>query len=307
MLDVALLGTGGMMPLPKRWLTSCMMRYNGSNLLIDCGEGTQIALRELGWSCKPIDAILITHFHADHIAGLPGLLLTMGNSDRKEPVTIYGPKGIERIVRAARTFAPELPFETRFVEIQGNEQTFEISGLSVTAFRVNHRVLCYSYEVQVHRGGRFDVEKAKAANIPLKLWSPLQKGAVIEYEGRTLTPDMVLGETRRGLKVVYSTDTRPTPDIVSHAEDADLLILEGMYGDHEKDDDARQKKHMTMPEAAEIARKAQPKELWFTHYSPSLIRPDQYMDEIRKIFPQAEAPRDGRNTSLAFDDEEEQK
>ena len=306
MLDVALLGTGGMMPLPKRWLTSCLLRCNGSSVLIDCGEGTQIALRDLGWSCKPIDTIFITHFHADHIAGLPGLLLTMGNADRTEPVTIIGPKGVGNIVRAARTIAPELPFETIPREINGNEEAFRFGDLTVTAFRVNHRITCYSYKVEIERKGRFDVEKAKANNIPLKFWSPLQKGAVIEHEGRTLTPDMVLGEERRGLKLVYSTDTRPTADIARHADHADLLILEGMYGGHDKDDNAKGYKHMTMLEAATLAKKAQPKELWLTHYSPSLVRPDEYLPELRKIFPNTIAAKDGRNTTLLFDDEEAQ-
>ena len=306
MLDVALLGTGGMMPLPKRWLTSCMLRCNGSSTLIDCGEGTQIALKELGWSCKSLDTILLTPFHADHIAGLPGLLLTMGNADRTDPVTIIGPRGVGNIVRAARVIAPELPFETQYKEIASAEESFTFGGLRATAFRVNHRVPCYAWRIEVPRIGRFDVEKAKANNIPLKFWNPLQKGAELEYEGRLLTPDMVLGRTRRGLKLVYATDTRPTKDIVRHAADADLFICEGMYGDMEKLEKARGNKHMMMQEAAELAREAQPKEMWLTHYSPSLVRPDEYLEELRRIFPRTIAARDGRCVSLLFEEDEKE-
>ena len=120
MLDVCLLGTGGMMPLPGRRLTALMTRYNGSSLLIDCGEGTQVAIKEKGWTFKPIDAICFTHYHADHISGLPGLLLTMGNTDRREPLTMIGPKGLERVVTALRTIAPELPFQvTKRLRVDG--------------------------------------------------------------------------------------------------------------------------------------------------------------------------------------------
>lgn len=124
MLDVCLLGTGGMMPLPHRWLTSLMTRCDGSNILIDCGEGTQVALKEKGWSPKPIDLMLFTHFHADHISGLPGLLLTMGNAERTEPVLMVGPKGLERVVNALKVIAPELPFEIQFKELKENEERF---------------------------------------------------------------------------------------------------------------------------------------------------------------------------------------
>ena len=134
MLDVCLLGTGGMMPLPYRWLTSLMTRFNGSSVLIDCGEGTQIAIKEKGWSFKPIDILCFTHYHADHISGLPGLLLTMGNADRREPLTMIGPKGLERVVSAMRVIAPELPFEIKFMELQDAEETIEINGYKITAF-----------------------------------------------------------------------------------------------------------------------------------------------------------------------------
>lgn len=305
MIDISLLGTGGMMPLPKRWLTSLLLRYNGSSLLIDCGEGTQIALREVGWSFKPIDTILLTHFHADHISGLPGMFLTMGNADRTDPVTVIGPKGVERVIAAVRVMAPELPFEIRCVPIEGNEQEFDVSGLKVKAFRVNHNIPCYGYSVSLARAGRFDAEAAKAADIPLKFWNPLQKGSTIEYEGRTLTPDMVMGGARKGLKLTYCTDTRPTKSIVDNASGSDLFICEGMYGDPEKEAKAKDYRHMTMEEAANLARDAGVKEMWLTHYSPSLVRPSEYMEKVRKIFPNAAAAKDGRTAVLNFEDEDE--
>ena len=134
MLDVCLLGTGGMMPLPRRFLTSLMMRYNGSNLMIDCGEGTQVAVKAKGWSFKPIDVICFTHYHADHISGLPGLLLTMGNAERTEPLLLAGPKGLERVASALRVIAPELPFPVIYREFSGTEEKFQVGGYDITAF-----------------------------------------------------------------------------------------------------------------------------------------------------------------------------
>ena len=216
MLDVCLLGSGGMMPLPYRWLTALMMRYNGSSVLIDCGEGTQIAVKEKGWNFKPIDVICFTHFHGDHISGLPGLLLTMGNAERTEPLTMIGPKGLERVVTALRTIAPELPFPIRFLEINGLEQTFALNGYRLKAFRVNHNVTCYGYTLELDRAGRFQADRAKEQNIPLAYWNRLQKGETIEAEGRIFTPDMVLGAPRKGIKLTYCTDTRPTKSIVEN-------------------------------------------------------------------------------------------
>lgn len=303
MLDVCLLGCGGMMPLPRRWLTALMLRYNGSSILIDCGEGTQIAIKEKGWSFKPIDVICFTHYHGDHISGLPGLLLSMGNAERHEPLTLIGPKGLERVVNALRTIAPELPFEIYYKEIQGTEETFEMNGYRIRAFRVNHNVLCYGYTMEIDRAGKFDVERAKAANIPLCCWNPLQKGNVVEFEGVHYTPDMVLGEARKGIKLTYTTDTRPTRSIIQNAEHSDLFVCEGMYGEDDKKSKALEHKHMMFKEAAKLAAEAEVSELWLTHYSPSLVRPEESMDGVREIFPNAYPGKDGKSTVLSFEEE----
>ena len=302
MLDICLLGTGGMMPLPYRWLTSMMARYNGTGILIDCGEGTQIALKEKGWSPKPIDIICFTHYHADHISGLPGMLLTMGNAERTEPLLLIGPKGLTKVVNSLRVIAPELPFEVNCMELTEAWQTIAFDGFRIETYRVNHNVLCYGYNIIVERIGRFDVDRALQLNIPKNYWNRLQKGEIIETEQGTLTPDMVLGEPRRGLKVTYCTDTRPTESIVHAAAGADLFICEGMYGEPEKQQKAREYKHMTFYEAAELAKRAEVKEMWLTHYSPSLTRPEDYMREVRSIFPNAVAAKDGRSVDLMFEE-----
>lgn len=290
------------MPLPYRWLTALMVRYNGSSLLIDCGEGTQIAIKEKGWSFKPIDVICFTHYHGDHISGLPGLLLTMGNADRTEPLTLVGPRGLERVVNALRVIAPELPFPIKYVEITEPEQTFEMNGYRLKAFRVNHNVLCYGYTMEVDRAGKFDVERATAAQIPQRYWGVLQKGETVEAEGQIYTPDMVLGPQRKGIKLTYCTDTRPTDSIRNNAKGSDLFICEGMYGEKDKQKKAKEYKHMTFYEAASLAREADVGELWLTHYSPSLTRPEEYMDDVREIFPRAIAAKDRRTAELVFED-----
>lgn len=304
MLDVCLLGSGGMMPLPDRWLTSLMTRLNGSSLLIDCGEGTQIAIKEKGWSFHPIDIICFTHYHGDHISGLPGLLLSMGNADRTEPVTMIGPKGLEKVVNALRIIAPELPFEIKFLEITEPKAYFEINGYQIEAFKVNHNIICYGYTITVPRAGKFDMEKAEKNQVPKKAWSRLQKGEVVEMDGVTYTQDMVLGPARKGIKLTYCTDTRPTETLIESAKNADLLICEGMYGEKEKAAKAKEYKHMTFYEAANVAQSANVAQMWLTHYSPSLVRPDFYLKDTREIFPNTKLGKDGKSITLEFEHED---
>lgn len=296
MLDVCLPGTGGSVPRLDRFLSCCYMRLDGVGLLIDCGEGTQLAVKKAGFSLGKISTILITHFHADHISGLPGLLLSMGNEGRTEPVLICGPKGIGDIVKGLLLIAQDLPFRIKMQEIT-DYYTIERDGYTITAFEVKHSKLCYGYDIRVKRGGKFDREKAEKNGVPMKFWSRLQKSETIEG----FTPDMVLGETRRGLHVTFATDTRPCEVISMMATDADLLICEGMF-EKNKLQRAKESCHMTMTEAAKLAKEADCKQLWLTHYSPSMPEPEQFADEPKFYFENSIVSRDGEKTTLYFED-----
>lgn len=302
MLDVALLGTGGMLPLPNRYLTSLMLRLDGHIMVIDCGECTQVTMKQMGWGFKNIDLICFTHYHADHISGLPGLLLTLGNSMRTEPVTLAGPKGLKAVYEGLSCICPELPFEVKILELESGD-TIDMYGFHVNCLRVNHKITCYAYNVQVKRAGRFDVARANALDIPKKYWSILQKGETVEYEGRSYTPDMVLGEARRGLKVSYCTDTRPVDALPAFVENSDLFICEGMYGEEEKLNKAKEYKHMLFSEAAKIAQRGKVKEMWLTHFSPAMPFPEDFIQNARNIFPNTKIGKDRKNTTLMFDED----
>ncbi len=285
MFDVCLLGTGGMVPLPDRWLTSLLVRHNGSMLLVDCGEGTQITLKKCGWGFKAIDALLFTHYHADHIAGLPGFLLTLGNSGREEPFTLIGPSGLKAVAQGLLVIAPQLPFDINLLELPTNRiSNFTFKEINVQSIPVEHWVSCFGYSFTVKRKGKFDSNKAAQLGIPVRLWNSLQSGETIQFEDKIFKPEMVLGPPRRGIKVSYCTDTRPVEGLIDFVRESDLFICEGMYGDDNDYEKALQKKHMLFAEAAGLAAKANVKELWLTHFSPALDKPEDYLEAASTIF-----------------------
>ena len=286
MLEVCLLGCGGMTPLPDRKLSSMMIRHNGKMVLVDCGEGTQVGIKQLGWGFKSIEALCLTHYHADHIAGLPGFLLTLGNSGRTDPFTIFGPPPLAYVVSALTVIAPQLPFDIRLAELSDQRESDErIGEFSLKAIPMDHMISCLAYSFEIKRSGKFDRSRAEEQTIPKEFWSILQKGEAVKYKGRKLTPEMVTGSPRKGLKVTYCTDSRPTDELVMFSEKSDLLILEGMYGDDVLLDKAVQRKHMLFSEAASVAERSKSKELWLTHFSPSIKVPEEFIMFARSIFP----------------------
>lgn len=303
MLDVCLLGCGGSMPVPNRCLTAMIASYKGRKILIDCGEGTQVSLKMLGWGMKTIDAILFTHFHADHIAGLPGLLLTIANSGREEPLTIIGPQGLWNIVSGLRVIAPVLPYKIDILEFQGYGKVFKnVGGFNIGIISVQHTIPCFAYSIEVPRTRKFDKNKAKKNNVPMAIWNKLQKGEEIQYDGVWFTSDMVLGEERKGLKLSYCTDSRPIDELKEFIKGSDLFICEGMYGDNSYLEKAMENNHMLFSEAASLAKDGEVKELWLTHYSPSLGTPEDYLENATSIFSNTILGKDRLTKTLVFED-----
>ncbi len=300
MLEVTLLGKGGMIPLPQRFLTSLLVRYKGTSILIDCGEGTQVAIRAAGLGFKQIGVICLTHFHADHTAGLPGLLLTIGNSGRTDPLTIIGPKHLRQVVDCLCVIAPQLPFALEYHEIEKDGQVLGWDNLSISAQSVEHWVPCYAYKLALSRQGRFDTAKAQALDIPPRYWSVLQRGTAVELNNRTIYPSQVMGPSRKGITLCYATDLRPADSLVQFVQGADLFICEGMYGDPAMEEKAVEHRHCLFSEAARMAEQAQVQELWLTHFSPSMPDPTPYRCVAADIF--ANVHIDATHTTLQFED-----
>lgn len=306
MLDVCLLGCGGMIPLPDRWLTSLLLRYNGHMLLIDCGDGTQIPVRMADWGFRHIDILLLTHYHADHISGLPGFLLTLGNSMRTEPLTIAGPPGLHEIMKGVRIMAPDVQFNINLVELSDREPSeLDIGDFHIRSVPMEHTDPCLGYSIEIRRLPLFNVEKAEANAVPQALWESLHQGKTVCSEDTTYTPEMVIDKYRKGLKIAYTTDSRPKEAFVALARDSDLMICEGMYGDPNKLEKALVNKHMMFSEAAQMARDAHVKRLWLTHFSPSLHEPRLYLRQTQEIFKHTELGENLKKIELRFPETKE--
>ena len=306
MIDVCLLGTGGTMPLPERFLSSVLVRSGGQLILIDCGEGTQVSLRRLGWGLKDIGTILITHFHADHVSGLPGLLLTIGNSGREahEPVTIIGPRNVQRVVDSLRVIAPRLPFPVKCIESTGNlQEVYDVGQLQVRTCLGEHDMPCLSFRMDLSRAPAFLPEKAQALGLPVTFWKNLQRGeTVTDPDGREVRPDEVLGPPRPGLAFGFLTDSRPTQKLVEFHSDVDLLVCEATYGDPADRPKAIENKHMTFAETAALAMAARAKALWMTHFTPAMPNPGYWHREATSVYADAVLGYEHLHTSLKFRD-----
>lgn len=298
MLEIYLAGTGGMKPLPDRALTGMWAEHKGKALLIDCGEGMQISLARIGRSLAKLDILLLTHFHADHISGLPGLLLSAGNFGKTNPLKIYAPKGAADIIEKLCCICPELPFELDISELDENGSQIIWDDIVIDAMPVRHRIDCFCYRITENRLPEFDPQKAAELNIPQRLWKRLHSGESITEGDRSYTPDMVISGLRKPLIVTYITDTLFFEGLIEFARNSDLLICEGMYGDDEYIPKMQEKCHMVFSQSAEIARKSNSKELWLTHYSPALTCPEEYKDMMNELFPAAIISTDGMHKTI---------
>ncbi|WP_084052049.1 ribonuclease Z [Desulfonispora thiosulfatigenes] len=320
MLNITLLGSGGGMPMPNRYLSSLLMNYKGRKILIDCGEGTQVAMKIMKTGFKALDIICITHAHGDHLFGLPGLLSTLGNSGRIEPITIIGPSGIEEIINGLMVAVSGLPYEINIIENpknylsldllanskqlrQVNEKDFSTENIMIEALELDHSLPCLGYNFYVFRRPKFSPEKATSNQVPKKIWQKLQTGEAVNYQNKMYEPYMVLGEKRKGIKLSYITDTRPLDTIAEFIKDSDLFICEGTYGDNNDLHKAIKNKHMTFSEAAELADKGKVAELLLTHFSPAINEPEEYKVNAESIFKNTIIGYDGFFKSLTFEEE----
>lgn len=315
MLDIVLLGSGGGMPMPNRYLSSLLIKYMGRKLLFDCGEGCQVAMRKVKSGFKTIDIICISHIHGDHIFGLPGLLSTIGNSERTAPITIIGPVGISDVIKGMLVSIAYLPYDIHIIEdpkspiiLNSTNDGLEVvesddlfgKNIILNTLELDHSAPCLGYNLLIPRQPKFLPEKALEEGIPKELWSLLQKGESIQYNEKYYESDRFLGEERKGIKISFITDTRPLREIIDFIDVSDLFICEGTYGDNDDLDKAILNKHMTFKEAAELAKFGNVEELLLTHFSTAMDNPEEYLDGIEDIFNKSIIGYDGFSKSITY-------
>ncbi len=301
MIDLLLLGTGAMQPLPDRYLSATLFRVGASLNLIDCGEGTQVAMRQFHWGFKALDTILLTHFHADHIAGLPGLMHTLAHSGKTEPLHIVGPAGTYQVISGLFVIVPALPFEVHIHEASDGETLKLPSGVMVTAIEGEHRGPVLAFRFDLDRAPAFLPERAEELGVPRTLWSRLQRGESVSVGGSEIAPEDVLSGPREGIAFGIATDTRPTAAVSAAMHGVDLLIAEGTYGDDADAEKAEQRGHMTFREAATLARDAGAGALWLTHFGVGLSHPEEYAQNATEVFAATTVGTSGLTGRIAFE------
>lgn len=292
------------MPMPDRATAACAIQYRGKTVLLDCGEGTQAAARKAGISLVKIEAICLTHYHGDHIFGLPGLLQTMASQGRTESVHLMGPaEGYAETISLLLALAGTLPFEIvcRPLNLSGDAEELW-DGLRLESCALHHRVPCVGYRFVLPRAGKFSAEQAAALGVPCNQWGELQKGKTIMLaDGSMVQPEQVLGPARKGLKVVYATDTAPFPELAQFSADADLLICDATYAGEDEWEKAQLYGHGTFAACGQLAVDSGAKRLWLTHYGGALTEPQEELYRAQEKFPTAEAGFDGKCLQLAFE------
>lgn len=301
MIDLTFLGTGAMMPTSRRWLSSFLMRVDGRLILFDVGEGSQIPWQQSGWGFKRLDTICLSHWHADHVAGLPGVLHALAHAGREEPVTIIGPKGTRAMAHALRELAPELPYPLAVADLVDG-QSWQIGPLTASVRLGAHRVPVLAYRFDLPRAPAFLADRAEGLEIPRDRWAELARGGEISVNGSTYRGADFTGPPRRGLSVGVMTDTRPFPAAADHLAEVDLLIADGTYGDPADGEKAVAHMHMTFADAAGVARDAGARRLILTHFSPKMEDPSIWLEGARSIFPATELAVPRETITLNYED-----
>ena len=309
MIDITLLGTAALAPIPERALTAVLLSCGGRSILFDCGEGTQTAARRAGVSLMKADMIALTHYHGDHIFGIPGLLQTMSSMGRRSPLVITGPEGLEETMAPILQLTGWIAYDVRLMELP--PEGLYPSGLAkgwpeearLTAFRTEHRVPSQGYCFTLGRAGKFLPQRARDLEVPRNLWGRLQKGQAVRLGDITISPEDVLGEPRKGLKFVFSGDTALCDSLIRAAEGADLMICEATYGANEQAQMAIEHGHMNFAQAARAAAEAGVKRLWLAHYSQMVGDPANCLPNAAEIFPDAVCGVDGMSVTLRFEED----